>query len=122
PPTLNNRPRAESSTERTSVRSLISAMQAELAAKLAIDGIAAVGLIEQDMRKAVPDGAIKRLCRYRQIHRLLPCCRKPFVGPMRQIDRACFSFCTEASMASRARCQSAGDSFARPAKVEGAAR
>jgi hypothetical protein len=70
--------------------------QVEFAAKLTVNGIAAVGLIEHDMCKAVVDGAIKRLCRYCQIHRFLPCCRKPFVGPIRQIDRSCFSFCTEA--------------------------
>jgi hypothetical protein len=43
----------------------LSDTHAEFAAKLAIDGIAAVGLIEHDMCKAVADGAIKRLCRYR---------------------------------------------------------
>ena len=64
PPTLNSLPRAEISTARTSSRSLNSAMQRlNSRQNVAVDRIAAVGLIEHDMRQTIGDRAFKARCR-----------------------------------------------------------
>jgi hypothetical protein len=43
--------------------------QAESAAKFTVNGISAVGLIEDNMREAIVHGAIKAIRHRRQVHR-----------------------------------------------------
>src|SRR5260370_15413554 len=71
PPTLNNLPRADMSTDRTSSRSLNSAMQRlNSRQKVAVDRIAAVGLIENDVRQPAIDRAVEARCGDCQTHRV----------------------------------------------------